>query len=199
MVARERIKQIVGILKTDGRMQRSKLIKRLEEEGIMSHQTASNTIDEAVKLHKIFRQEDFKGKQKIVWLDINQDIRKWEEQLFAFLEVLIKKYDEKFSIFKNKFSSLSLEEKADGVDAYTYCYRNLIVIVEELVEMFHKTSSWSNMLSDLTSMQKGFIHLASTVKKEEATYISGYLLTEHIADLEDASKDVDKYLKEINK
>ena len=48
-------------------------------------------------------------------------------------------------------------------------------------------------------MQKGFIHLASTVKKKEAAYISGYLLTEHIADLEDASKDVDKYLKEINK
>ena len=90
MATKEQIKQILEIVKKYGRIQRSQLIKQIEQEGLMSHQTTSNVINEAVKFQRLFRQEDYKGKQKIVWYSVNENIIKAEEHLKQELDKNIK-------------------------------------------------------------------------------------------------------------
>jgi len=66
-LATKRVDQIVELLKNTRRLQKNQLIRLIEKEGLMSHMTASNAIDEAVKTHRIIREEAVKGKQKIVF------------------------------------------------------------------------------------------------------------------------------------
>lgn len=199
MVSRERIKPVVEILQKTGRLQKNQLIRKIVEEGFMSHQTASDAIDEAVKSHRIFRQEDYKGKQKIVWLAITSDIDKAEKQLIQELENYLKKFDERFLIFKDKFPGLTLDQKAEGVDLLSYLFRNIVVIAEQLELGFGKTRKWSNFVKELKTRQDDFIKLATVSTGQEAIDIAIHLLSSHIMDVNDAFDDVEEYLKELNK
>jgi len=67
MVSREKIKQVVEILKNTNRLQKNQLVRRIVDDGLMSHQTASDAISEAVNAHQIIREEAMKGNVKIVF------------------------------------------------------------------------------------------------------------------------------------
>ncbi len=198
MTHKERIKLVVEILKKEGRLTKNELIRRLMKEGPMARQTASNAIDEAVELHRIFRQDDVMGeKQHIVFLDISPDISIGEKQLLEELENLLKKYDEKFSVFRDKYSSLSIEDRADGVDVYKYLYRNNNALIEWLVHTFNGTKQWKDLMDNSISRWGEFNKLASTETKEDLDQMSAFLIGQHFLDVKDAFEDVDDYLNYI--
>jgi len=197
MVGKERIKEVVRVLKPAGRLQRNQLVRKIVEEGLMSHQTASDAIDEAVKSHTIFRQEDYKGKQKIVWLSIFQDMEKIEHSLLEELEKKIQEFDLKFGIYKDKFRKLSTEEKAEGADVFHFLFRNIVVVVEQLEWVFGKTRRWSDFLKKVRKRQDEFIKLASLVSPEVQVQISHHMLTQNMMDVEDAFDEADDYLEEV--
>jgi len=198
MVGKERIKEVVRVLKPAGRLQRNQLVRKIVEEGLMSHQTASDAIDEAVKSHSIFRQEDYKGKQKIVWLSIFQDMEKIELSLLEELEKKIQEFDLKFGIYKDKFRKLSIEQKAEGADVFHFLFRNIVVVVEQLEWVFGKTRRWSGFLKKVRTRQDEFIKLASLVSPEVQVQISHHMLTQNMMDVEDAFDEADEYLEDIS-
>ena len=75
----------------------------------MSHQTASNAIDEGVKTHRIIREEAIKGKQKIAFFTVHSDIREDEQYHLDQMEKLLEQFDLRFDFFTKKFPSLSIQ------------------------------------------------------------------------------------------
>lgn len=198
MASKERIKQIVEIVKKHGRLQRSQLIRIVEQEKIMSHMTASNAIDEAVKSHRLFRQEDHKGKQKIVWYSINEDTTKAEEMFKQELDKIMKIFDLKFSIFVEKYPKLSLHKKSEGVDAFSYLFRNILVIIEHLHDSFGQTTYWRKLLKEIKETYSiEFQKVTSTESIKDLGHMSLYLLSSRLSDVNNAFDDAEKYLKEL--
>lgn len=198
MVDKERIKLVIEILEKEGRLTKNELIRRLKKEGSMARQTASNAIDEAVDIHRIYRQDDVRGqKQHIVFLDISPDISKIEKHYFQELELLLKKFDEKFSIFRDKYSSLSIENRGDGIDTYRYLYRNINMLIEWVYHSFNETKQWKDMFDNSISKWKEFNKLAKTETKDDAVKIGAFLIGQHFLDVKDAFEDVDEYLNYI--
>lgn len=198
MGQRNRIKEVVEVLKkSGGRLQRSVLIRQLEKKGIMSHETASKTINAAVESKRIFRQEDHKGGQKIVWLDATPDIEKMFSSLVQYLEQMVNSYDNRFSVFKEKFSSLTTDEKIDGVDYYTYFLNRILDVFEQIIANSPYSSKFSNLYEDVRSRGEEFEKLSSTCTPDESAQITANLISIRILDVSDALEDVDDYLKEI--
>jgi len=200
MATKEQIKQILEIVKKHGRIQRVQLIKQIEQKGLMSHQTTSNVIDEAIKFQRLFRQEDYKGKQKIVWYSVNEDIHKAEEHLKEELDKNIKKFDSNFAIFIEKYPKLSLEQKADGVDHFSFLFRTLVETINHLTIAFQETSYWKKLFKEFReSGHVKFQKLASTESLESLGYISLHLLSQLFEDVNDAFEGAEEYLKELNR
>ena len=198
MVGKERIKEVVRVLKPAVRLQKNQLVRKIVEEGLMSHQTASDAIEEAVKSHKIFRQEDFKGKQKIVWLSIIQNLDKIELSLIEELEMKMKEFDLKFGIYKDKFSKLSIEQKAEGADVFHYLFRQIVYLIEQLEFAFGKTRKWSSFYKKVRTRQDEFVKLSSTISPEVNAQITHHLITQTFLDVEDGFDEVDEYLEDIS-
>jgi len=200
MATKERIKQVVGIVEKFGRLQRNQLIKIIEQEELMSHQTANDAINEAVKFHKLYRQEDYKGKQKIVWYSINEDINKAEKIFKKELDKIIKNYDSKFLIFKEKYPKLTLQEKGDGIYVYSFLLRHIIEIIGKIHEGFGQTNYWKKLFEEIIQTRPiEFQKLASTESINDLAQLSLYVLSENYKDVDDAFEDVEEYLKELKK
>ena len=165
----------------------------------MSHQTANKTINEAVESKRIFRQEDQKGGQKIVWLDITPDIEKMQTNFLQSLEKMIKHYDDRFSVFKEKFSSLTRDEKTDGVDYFSYYLNRILDVFDYYMENSVYSSKVSNLYEDAKSRGEEFGKFSSSCTHDEAAQITVDLLSIRILDVRDAFEDVDDYLKDITK
>jgi len=198
MVSRVRIKQVIGVLQKAGRVQKNQLIRLIVDEGLMSHQTASDAIDESVKSYRIFRQDDHKGKQKIVWLSINDDIQKIEDMLKKAIEMVLNKFDLAFELFRRKYPKLSIEEKSDGLDAFVYLFRTILVSLEHLHEGFGKTRFWTDLLKETmqTRLAK-FWELSNLETEVNRLTISRILLSYKLEDVEDAFGFVDEFLDEL--
>ncbi len=153
MATREQMKQVLEIVKKYGRIQRVQLIKQIEQEGLMSHQTTSNVIDEAVKFQQLFRQEDYKGKQKIVWYSVNEDIKKGEDNLKQELDNNIRKFNSDFTIFIEKYPKLSLEQKADGVDQFSLLFRTILERINHISFAFGETSYWKKIVKRISRIK----------------------------------------------
>jgi len=198
--SRNRIKEVVEVLtKSGGRLQRSDLIRQLEKKGIMSHETASKTIKEAVESKRIFRQEDQKGGQKIVWLDSTPDIEKMQMNLVEHLEEMIKIYDNRYSVFKEKFSSLTTDDKTDGVDIFIYLLNRMTDVIEHLLANTPNYSKIPKLYEDLKSRGEKFTKLSSSCTPYETAQITVDLLSIRMIDVKNALEDVDDYLKDITK
>ena len=198
MTDRSRINLVVEILKKEGRLPKNELIRRLQKEGPMARQTASNAIDYSVESKRIFRQDDVIGKkQHIVLLDITPEIGIWENQLYENIKEILEKFDKKFLIYKDKFSSLSLEDKAEGAYVLAYLANHIAVIIA-LVEIgFRKTERWSNLKNEAIKTGFGFKTLTTPLPKQEQEQISLYLLSQQFLDVKDDLREVDEFLREI--
>jgi len=198
MVDRSRINLVVEILKKEGRLPKNELIRQLEKKGPMARQTASNAIDTAVESQRIFRQDDVIGKkQHIVLLDITPEIAIWENHLYDLIRKNVDKLYTRFSIFKDKFSSLSIEEKSEGVYVFSYLMNHIAVLVE-LVELgWRKTEKWSNLKIEIIKKGEEFVKLSTSLTKEEQVPITLYMLSQRFLDVKDDFEEVEDFLKEI--
>ena len=200
MESKDRIQQIIKIVRKYGRIQRNRLIRIIEQDNLMSHQTATNAINEAVKNHRLYRQEDHKGKVKIVWYSINEDVTKAEEMFKLELNKIIKNFDLKFSIFTEKYPKLSLHKKSEGIDAFSYLFRNILVIIEHLHDSFGQTTYWRKLLKEIKETYSiEFQKITSTESIKDLGHMSLYLLSSRLSDVNNAFDDAEKYLKELKK
>jgi len=196
MADSERVKMIVKILEKEVKLIKNDLIKRLM--GKMSRQTAINAIDDAVKSKRIIPEKALRGKLPIVWLSLTE-FSKAENLLNQELSGTITGFDDSFSHFYDRYRSLSLEDRADGIDTFQYYFRSIVVILELMMESFKKTKQWTDMMEHLKSYQEEFQKLASTETKEDLAQISLYILGQHSLDTKDAFDDVKDYLTELDK
>ena len=194
-----KIKLIQKILKKEDRLIKNDLIDRLKERGKMSRQTAINAIDMAVKSQKIIREEDVRGKLPIVWLSITPDIKKIEELLFKTIKPVITNFDEHFSAFTDRYASLSIDDRADGLELFQYLFRCIVAILDLMMQSFKESKLWPDLMEHLISKQEDFKKLTSTETKEDLNQISGHILGEHFLDMSEAFGDVLEYLEEISK
>ena len=193
------MEQIVEFLKKTGRVQRNQLIREIEKKGLMSHQTASNAIDEAVKTHRIIREEAYKGKIKIVFFTVHADISDNEKYHLDQLEELLKYYDDRFSFFKDKFPSLSIIDKAKGVDRFFLFLFHFQVTTEALYLNFGKTRKWSTLLNEIRSRHMSMNKLMNSGSNLERGKIMRYVIERKFLYLNEAMELLDTHLKDIKK
>lgn len=194
-----KIKLIQKILKKEDRLIKNDLIDLLMVRGKMSRQTAINAIDMAVKSQQIIREEDVRGKLPIVWLSIAPDIKKIEELLFKKIESVLTTFDENFSAFTDRYASLSIDDRADGLDLFQYLFRCIVEILDMMNQSFKESKQWTDLMDHLISKQEEFKKLTSTETKEDLHQISGYILGQHFLDMNEAFEDVKDYLMEIDR
>ncbi len=198
MTDRRRINIVVEILKKEGRLSKNDLIRRLEKQGPMARQTASNAIDYAVESQRIFRQDDVIGqKQHIVLLDISPEIGIWEKQLYETVKNIFEKFDTRFSFFDEKYSSLSVEDKAEGVYTLAYLMTHIGSIVQLLELGFGKTEKWTNLKKEVFKIGEKFVKQSTTIPKPDLEQISLYILSQNMLDVKDDFDEVDEFLKQI--
>lgn len=198
MVSRNRVKQVVNVLKKAGRVQKNQLIRSIVEEGLMSHQTASDAIGDAVKSNRIFRQEDFKGKQKIVWLSVYENVQKAEDAIKRKMEIILNKFDSQYQIFEKKYPELSIEKKTDGIDALLFLLRSILVTIEHLHEAYQKTRYWDDLLTETRiGRVMPFRELAKLETEENVTQISLNLISYKFDDIDSSFDDVEEYLGKL--
>jgi len=195
----KRVDQIVELLKNTGRVQKNQLIRLIEKEGLMSHQTASNAIDEAVRTHRIIREESFKGKQKIVFFTVHADIGENEKYHLEQLVELLNGYDVRFSDFKNKFANLSIIDKAKGIDRFALFLHHYQVTVEALWINFGKTKKWSTLLDEIRSRKISMNKLMISGSNLERGKIGRYVIERKFLYLNEAIELLDSHLNELKK
>jgi len=198
-LATKRVDQIVELLKNTGRVQKNQLIRLIEKEGLMSHQTASNAIDEAVKTHRIIREEKLKGKQKIVFFTVHADISENEKYHLEQLEELLKGYDARFSFFKDKFENFSIIDKAKGIDRFFLFLFHYYVTVDALWINFGKTRKWSTLRNEIISRQTSMNKLMISGSNLERGRIARYVTERKFLYLNEAIELLDEHLKELKK
>jgi len=198
-LATKRVEQIVELLKNTGRVQKNQLIRLIEKEGLMSHQTASNAINEAVRTHRIIREEKLKGNQKIVFFTVHADISENENYNLNEMEKLLKEFDLRFTFFKDKFASLSIIEKAKGIDRFFLFLLHYHVTIESLWGNFGKTRKWSTLLNEIRSRQTSMNNLMSSGSNLEHGKIARYVIERKYLYLNEAIELLDTHLNELKK
>ncbi len=165
----------------------------------MSHQTASNAINEAVRTHRIIREEKLKGKQKIVFFTVHADISENENYHLEQLEELLKGYDARFSFFEDKFASLSIMEKAKGIDRFALFLLHYQVTIEALWINFGKTRKWSTLLDEIRSRKISMNKLKISGSNLESGKIGRYFIERKFLYLNEAIELLDTHLNELKK
>ena len=164
----------------------------------MARQTASNAIDNAVESQRIFRQDDVIGqKQHIVLLDISPEIGIWENQLYETVKNVFEKFDTRFSFFDEKYSSLSVDDKAEGVYVLSYLMTHIGSIVQLLELGFRKTEKWTNLKKEVFKRGEKFVKQSTTIPKPDLEQISLYILSQNMLDVKDDFDEADEFLKQI--
>ncbi len=195
----KRVEQIVELLKNTGRVQKNQLIRLIEKEGLMSHQTASNAIDEAVSTHRIIREESFKGKLKIVFFTVHGDISENEKYLLDEMEKLLEQFDLGFKFFKEKFPSLSITDKMKGIDRFFLFLQHYYVTIDALWGLFGKTRKWSTLLNEIKDRHTFMNKLMGSGSNLEYGKIGRYVTERKFLYLNEAIELLDKHLNELKK
>jgi len=198
-LATKRVDQIVDLLRDRGRVQKNQLIRLIEKKGLMSHQTASNTIDEGVRTHRIIRKEAYKGKLKIVFFTVHADISEDEKYHLDEMEKLLEQFDLRFSFFKDKFPSLSITDKMKGIDRFFLFLQHYYVTIDALWGLFGKTRKWSTLLDEIRSRQTSMNKLMGSGSNLEYGKIGRYVTERKFLYLNEAIELLDKHLNELKK
>jgi len=197
MVHERRIKQVVEILKNEGRLQRNQLVKRLVKEGSMAPQTANDAIKEAVNLRQIIREEAMKGKVPIVFYTVYADIAENEKFHLDEMEKLLKQFDLRFSFFNQKFSNLSIQEKAVGIELFFQFTLHFHVTVEALWVNFGKTRKWSTLLNEVRMRNASINNLMTSGSKKEHGEIARHIIERKFWYFSEAINLLDEHLNKI--
>jgi len=195
----KRVDQIVELLTNTGRVQKNQLIRLIVKEGLMSHQTASNAIDEGVKTHRIIREEAIKGKQKIAFFTVHSDIREDEQYHLDQMEKLLEQFDLRFDFFTKKFPSLSITEKMKGMDRFEYFLLHYHTTIEALWRNFGKTRKWTTLLNEIRSRVKPMNKLLTSGSNLEIGKINRYVIERKFLYLNEGIERLDEHLNELKK
>jgi len=194
----DRVGLIVDVLKKSGKMRRVDLINLLEKKGKMSHATAGKAIGEGVTHNKIIKtvEKASSGKQDKVFLTVYSDIAENEKYHLYKMKESLEKFDARLSLFEKKFSSLSIEEKAEGLERFHQLLTQFILTAESLSTNFGKTKKWADLLSDLRTRNTPINNLLTSLSNKEHGEIGAYLIEGKFWFFGEAIKDLDEYLKE---
>jgi len=195
----KRVEQLVELLSNTGRVQKNQLIRLIVKEGLMSHQTASNTIDEGVRTHRIIREDAFKGHQKIAFFTVHSDISEDEQYHLDQMEKLLEQFDFRFEFFREKFPSLSITEKMKGIDRFFLFLHHYYVTIDSLWSLFGKTRKWSTLRNEIVSRQTSMNRLMASGSNLEYGKIGMYVTERKFVYLEEAIELLDKHLNELRK
>ena len=146
MAGIDKIEKVVEILQHTGRLRRTELVNRLMKEGDMSKTPAYNAIDEAERLGKIKREERKKGRELMAFYTVHFDIEEDEKEIFKSMEKRLKEFDNRFTFFKDAFSSLNLEEKAGGIESFGLLNLHIHTAVLTLWYNFGQSNEWKILM-----------------------------------------------------
>ena len=197
MYSESRIEKVKEILKTVGRLRKAQLIEKIENECQVARQTAINTIDDALELGIIKEEKRWKGKELIIFYTVHFDIEENEKDIFEFCEKTLKQFDLRFEFFKGKFSSLSFEEKAIGLESFSQLMFQIHVATLALWHNFGRANEWKSLLDNVDSRTISINDLMDSGPNEERAQIKTHII-ENKADLiNDVFNSLDEYLDKI--
>lgn len=193
-----RLNLTIKILKNAGRLRSNELVRRLMDKGPMARQTAINTIKEGISKHKIFREEAMIGEQEAVFYTTYPDISKNEKFLLGQMEKFLKDFDDRFVIFEEKFSRLSIEKKSEGVEGFSLYLIHFNLAVKSLWEGHDKKREWKTLQNEVYSRMDSLTKLVKLCTKKEQSVIGRHSLEGKLLYLDDVAKGfLDDFLDQI--
>ena len=199
MAGIDKIEKVVEILQHIGRLRRTELVNRLMKEGDMSKTPAYNAIDEAERLGKIKRAERKKGGELMVFYTVHFDIEENEKEIFKTMEKRMKEFDNRFTFFKDAFSSLNLEEKTAGIEFFVMLHLLISSSIHSIWINFGQTNEWKTLLDKVHSRNPPIYELMRTCPLEEGLHIARHLLEGKNELIDDVFNQQEEHLKEIKR
>jgi len=189
-----RLKLALEILKNAVKLRSNELVRRLMKKGPMARQTAINIIKEGERKRKIFREDTMIGNQEAVFYTVFPDIDKNEKLMMEQMEKLLKGFDEGFSAFEDKFSSLSIEDKSEGVEGIVLFLTHFSQTAGKLWIAHQKKREWKTLLNEANSRKASLEKLVKLRPKKEQSIISRHVLEGSLLYLDEAKSFLDKYV-----
>ncbi len=187
----------IEILKKEGTLRSSELVRCLMAEGPMARDTAFKIIKEGVRTRKIIEEKTKKGNAIAHYYTIYPDIAKNEKLLLEQIEKFLNDFDSRYSIFEEKFSSLSIKQKAEGIERYNLFLSFLYQSTKSLWAGYQKKRAWKTLLDELNSRIISFNKLMKSGSKKEQIIITNHVLEGKLLYLDDAKGFLDEFLNEI--
>ena len=115
------------------------------------------------------------------------------EQMNKFL----KDFDDRFSIFKEKFSRMSIEGKSQGVEGFSLFLIHFNLAVRRLWESHEKKREWKTLQNLVHSRMGSLNKLLKSRPKKEQNVIGRHVLEGELLYLDEAKGFLDEYLQKI--
>ena len=192
-----RLNLTIEILKKEGTLRSSALVRRLMAEGPMARDTAFKIIKEGVRTRKIIEEKTTKGNAIAHYYTIYSEIAKNEKLLLEQIEKFLNDFDSRYSIFEEKFSSLSIKQKTEGVERYSLFLTFLNLSTRSLWEGYQKKRAWKTLVDELNSRKISFNKLVKSCPKKEQIIITNHVLEGKLLYLDDAKGFLDEFLDKI--
>jgi hypothetical protein len=167
------------------------------EEDSMTRQTAINVIKEGCKTRKFFRIEYKKGNQNAVSYTVYPDVDKDEKFHLIQMEKFLKDFDDRFLIFEDKFSSLSIKDKSEGVEGIILFFIHFSETAGKLWIAYGKKREWKTLLDEVNSRKVSLEKLMKSCPKKEQNIVSRHVLVGNLLYLDEAKGFLDKYIQKI--
>jgi len=196
MVKRSNVKKAIQVLEKVGRMTKNQAILAIMREAGMSHQTASDAIDQGVLINKIFREEDQRGQLRIVWVSVSKQTSEVEKLTITQINELFTGYDKNFELFKNNLNNLTMEERSDGIDAFLYFLIMAKILISAYSYLYGQTRKWTNLLKILDERMANNQKLMFMPKEKDTIKILSSIVENRAFDVASAYEDIEEFLKE---
>jgi len=198
MVSRDRVKEVIKISREAGRLQRNQLVKVIvKERKVMSHQTANDAINDAIRLNRLISEPDQRGKQKIVFISASPEFSQDEKKVLEECETTLKKFDDYTISFKTKFPSLSTDERAEGIELFLHFLSMFLNVVNGLYFVYSRTKKWEGLIKQISTRFKEIMDLMYLNTEKEALKIFDYVVTQSSWDVSDAADEITEFMDEL--
>jgi len=193
----DRLELAIKILKKEKTIRSNQFLKRLMEEGSMARQTAINVIKEGCKTRKFYRIEYKKGNQNAVSYTVYPDVDKDEKFHLIQMEKFLKEFDDRFTIFEEKFSKLSIKDKSEGIEAIVLFLLHFSETAGKLWLAYGKKREWKTLHDEANSRKASLQKLMVSRPKKEQSIVSNHVIAGNLLYLDEAKSFLDRYIQEI--
>ena len=196
MVKKSNVKRVIDALEEIGRMTKTKAVTEIMKKTDLSRQTVLNAIDIGIGMNKILTEDDYRGRLKIIWISTTSQASEIEKITINQINDLFTGYDERFELFKNNLNNLTMEERADGIDAFAYFLIMAKILISAYSFLYGKTRKWTNLLAILDKRMATNQELIFNVKEKDVLKIVSTMVENRAFDVVNAYEDIDEFLKE---